>query len=274
MRINRMLKQMLGLVVLTAALWLVYLYGRVLSSPALILVWIISSCLLSLGLWQRAKTKRRLWLAAYLLPESGAFRLLRGGLLLALGQGLVAMTMALYLVLAILRLEDYRQWLALLCAALALPVVAAFLARLLRAQVVAVLREELSLRLAQNLLAGALLLYLVWQSFGALYPDFRDTSLEQAVWYAVSSEQARSPLLLMLLEVAAATDALQAWLAQRLMPTPGSSVWQAAAWCLVLAREVLFVWSYLLMCRGTLVLSQFFTASVSAANGEDPHALR
>ena len=269
----QILKQMLGLAALTAGLWLVYLYGRVLSSPALILVWIVTSACLGLGLWQRAKTRRRVWLAAYLEPESGAFWFLRGGLLMALGQGAIAIVMALYLLLAVMGLESHWQWLALLCSALALPLVAAVIARLLRAQVVPGLRMELSLRLALNLLAGVLLLYLVWQAFGAQYPDFRGASLEQAVWHAVSSEQARSPLLLTLLEMAAAIDGLNAWLAQRLLPTPGSSVWQAVAWCIVLAQEALFVWSYLLLCRGALALPQLFSTS-APTNFKDPHAQR
>jgi len=273
MTIYQILKKMLGLVALTAALWLVYLYGRLLSSPALILVWITTSALLGLGLWQRAKTRRRVWLAAYLRSESSAFRLLRGGFLMAVVQVAVASVMALYLLLTILRLETYPQWLALLGAALVLPVVAALISRLLQAQVVPVFREELSLRLALNLLAGALLLYLVWLAFGGQYPDFRDASLEQAVWYAVSNEQSRSPFLQTLLEMAAVFDGLQAWLAQRLLPTPGTSVWQAAGWCVVLAREALFVWSYLLLCSGALALPQLFTASAPTGKSEDLHAL-
>lgn len=272
MRINQILKQMLGLAALTAALWLVYLYGRVLSNSALILVWIATSMLLGLGLWRRAKSRRRVCLAAYLLPGSGAFRFLRGGLLMALGQGIVAIVMALYLLLAVLRLDTYNQWLGLLCAALILPVAAALVAGILQGHIVPSLREELSLHLALNLLAGALLIYLVWQALGVHYPDFRGASLEQAVWHAVSGEQARSPRLLTLLEMAAASDGLQAWLAQRLLPAPGSSVWQAAAWCLVFAREVLFAWSYLLLCRGALALPQIFAASAGAANFEEPHA--
>ena len=273
MRINRMLKQMLGLVALTGALWLVFLYGRVLTSPMLFVAWLIASMLLGMGLWQRAKIRRRVWLAAYLQPESSAFRLLRGGVLMALGQGLVAIVMSLYLLLAVLRLEANWQWSALLCAAVALPIGALILARLLQAQVQAGFREELGLRLALNLLSGVLLLFFVWQALGAQYSDFREASIDQAVWYAVSGEQARSPVLLMLLEMAAASDALQAWLAQRLLPTPGSSVWQAAGWCIVLAREALFVWSYLLLCRGALALPLLLQRS-PATSTEEPHGLR
>lgn len=274
MRSNRMLKQMLGLAVLTAALWLLYLYGRVVSTPILILTWGVATGLLTLGLWQSAKTRRRVWIGAYLQPKSATFRFLRGGLLMGLGQGLVAIVMATYLLLAVLRLEDYWQWVALLSASLALPVTAAIIARLLRSQVVADLREELSLRFAMRLLAAALLLYLVWHAYGAQYPDFREASLEQAVWYDVSIEQARSPLLLTLLEIAAATDGLHAWLAQHLMPAPGSSVWQAAVWCIVLAQEALFVWSYLLLCRGVIALSLLAGASDAKSVPEDFRAIR
>jgi hypothetical protein len=51
-----------------------------------------------------------------------------------------------------------------------------------------------------------------------------------------------------------AADGLRFWLAQRLLPAPATSLWQVIAWCLVLAQEALFVWSYLLLCTGALKL--------------------
>jgi len=263
-----MLKQMLGLVALTAALWLVHLYGRVLGTSVLVVIWTMTSLLLGLGLWQRAKTRRRVWLAAYLQPNSGAFLLLRGGLLMALGQGAIALVLALYLLLAILRLNSYWQWVALLCAALALPAIAALVAHWLRTQVVSIYRAELSLRVAVGILAAVLLVFLIWQAIDAQYPDFRGATLEQALWYSVALEQARSPLLLTLLEIASATEGMHAWLAQHLLPTPGASVLQAAAWFIVLAKEPLFVWSYLQLCRGALALPQLFTRELTPLNPE------
>jgi hypothetical protein len=46
---------------------------------------------------------------------------------------------------------------------------------------------------------------------------------------------------------------LRLWLAQQLMPQPGASLGQALGWLAVLAEEVLFVWSYLLLCSGVLL---------------------
>lgn len=270
MHTSQLLKQMFALLGLVGALWVWHLYGRVLTSPILLLVWGLASLLLGLGLWQSARTRRRVWLAAYLLPESSVYRLLRGGLWMALLQILFALVMALYLLLAILSIDASLLWTALLLGALALPVLATFAARLLRAHTVPQLRTDLSLRVAIVLLSGVLFVIYIWHAFNTPLPDFRNASLEQAVWYGVSTEKARSPVMLTLLELGAATDGLRVWLAQRLLPTPGTSLWQAVAWSFVLAREALFVWSYLLLCRGTLALSDYLSAGAT----EEANALR
>ena len=84
------------------------------------------------------------------------------------------------------------------------------------------------------------------------YPDFAGVGLERAVWHLVDQEQARSGILLALLQGLAAADGLRLWLAQQLLPVPGTSAWQLLGWAVVLAEETLFVWSYLLLAHGVL----------------------
>src|SRR5690606_28882201 len=98
------------------------------------------------------------------------------------------------------------------------------------------------------LLAFTLLAYL------QRYPDFSAVSLEQAVWHLVSLQQARSEATLAVLQGAAAAEGVRLWLAQQLLPTPAESLWQALGWVLLLAQEALFIWSYLLACRGIVTL--------------------
>ncbi len=98
-----------------------------------------------------------------------------------------------------------------------------------------------------------LLAWLVWQSLQTSHMDFQGVSLERAVWHLAGQEQARSEVLLAVLQFAAASEALRLWLAQQLLPALQLPLYQGLAWSLVFVREVLFVWSYLLLLQGVLL---------------------
>ena len=111
----------------------------------------------------------------------------------------------------------------------------------------------LAWRLAAAVVGSVLLIALIIGAFHRAYPDLAEVGLERAVWHFVDQERARSAFVEVLLQIAAAKDALRLWLAQQLMPQPGGSLAQAAGWVIVLAEEALFVWSYLLwLCPAVL----------------------
>jgi len=241
---------LLGLVTL---LWLLFLYARVWTTPVALGLWLLLTALVARGLFLRARLRRRAWLQMYLHPDSALVPRLGGGALLLALQLVLAAVLALLLMVMMAR-GDPRMWIWLIGSALLLPMLARLLGRLLAAHANPVWREELAWRVAAVIAGTALLLVFTVQAYMQSYPDFTAVTLEQAVWHLVDQEQARSEATLAVLQAAAAAEGVRLWLAQQLLPTPAGSLWQALVWVLLLAQEALFVWSYLLACRGIVLM--------------------
>jgi hypothetical protein len=233
--------------------WGYYVFSRVLPTPALVLVWVLFTSLIATALLHRARIRRRAFLAVYVAQASPLQGWLRGGLLLALRPALLGALLALLLMIALARIGDSRAWLALIAAGPVLVLLRAWLTGRLAAHAGPLHLPILSWRAAALPVGAALALLLVWLAYHQAYPDFRGVSLERAVWHLVDQEQARSGPAQVLFQVAAAKDGLRLWLAQQLMPAPATSLVQLLGWLLVLAEEVLFVWSYLLLSHGILI---------------------
>lgn len=244
---------MLCLLVAAALAWGYYTYSRILPTPALAAAWGLFAALIAMALLRRARIRRRAFLAVYVAAESPLQRWLRGGVPLALRPLLLAAVLALLLMVALARLDDYRVWLALIAAGPVLVLVRAWLLGRLANHAGPLYLPILSWRLAALLVGGGLTALLVWLAFHQAYPAFAGVSLERAVWHLVDQEHARSESAQVLLQAAAAKDGLRLWLAQQLMPAPATSLVHLLGWLLVLAEEVLFVWSYLLLSHGLLI---------------------
>ena len=251
----KVLRQSSFLLLLTAALWLLFLYGAVLSSTALGVVFIAAWAVMTRGLLIRVRTRRRAWLALYLRQESIYSRLLRGGLLMSLVCAAIAAMLTLFLLVTLMRRDDGALWQALLLSTLLLFPVQQWLSTRFARHINPQFLAEFAWRTAALGLGLCLLGFLGWHGFHQQYPNLTEASLPQAVWYFVDNESARSPQLLVLLQLSAALDGFSQWLAQQLLPAPVSSFTQAGAWVLLFVRESLFVWSFLIMCRGMLALS-------------------
>jgi hypothetical protein len=216
-------------------------------------VWGLFTALIAAALQRRARIRRRAFLAVYVAATSPLQRWLQGGVLLALRSVLLGATLALLLMVALARIGDFRVWVALIAAVPALVILRAWLLGRLAGHAGALYLPILSWRLAALLVGGVLTGLLVLLAWHHSYPDFAGVSLERAVWHLVDLERARSGPAQVLLQAAAAKDGLRLWLAQQLMPAPASSLLQGLGWLLVLAEEVLFVWSYLLLSHGLLI---------------------
>lgn len=244
---------MLVLVALTAALWTLHLYARVVPTSAVIGAWVLLAAGLGMALTSQARLRRRGWLLVYLRPGAGLFFRLRGGVLMGLVQGLLGAGLALLFLIAIMRSTDSFVWIALLAIAVLLPPLSALLRKALRTQANEGYLGELAWRTVSTLLGVIVLAVLAWRALQLSYPDFGDVTLEQAVWHLVGQQNARSDWALTMLQVAAAGDGLRLWLGQQLLPTPGTSLWQSLGWAVLLAQEAVFVWSYLLLCRALVL---------------------
>ncbi len=252
MQFNALLRQMCSMLILTAAIWLWQVYARVLVDAAVLVSTAVVVLIIAVGLWQRARVRRRVWLDAYFLHQSPINKWLKGGVWMAALQAISAVVLGVYLALALIRIPSVRVWMSLLIVALVFPLLSHLIARGLRWHTKPSYRRVLSMRWAAFALGAILWLFLIFVSYQSSYPDFRNANLDQSIWYMMSQEQARSAWLLNCLEFVAASDGLRFWLAQHLLPAPATSLWQVLAWCIVLAQEALFVWSYLMLCTGVL----------------------
>lgn len=262
MDISALVRQISALLLLSAGLWLLHLYARVLPTGAVLGACVGLAFLIARGLFLRARLRRRVWLSAYLHSGSPLQLLLRGGLLMALMQGVLATGLAVAFLSTLIRSTDRFMFLLLSGAAVLMPLLNGLLQKLCRRHASALFLPELGWRLSSFVFGVVLIAILTWHGYQQLYPDFSDVTLEQAVWHMVGLQQARSDLLLMLLQMAAAGEGLRLWLAEQLLPTPGATLWQALGWIILLAQQALFVWSYLLLCRGM----QRFHAVVSCTD--------
>jgi hypothetical protein len=249
------LRDTLVLLALTGAVWLVHLFGRTLPTAALAAFWGLLTMIVAAGLFRRARIRRGAFLAAYLRAASPFVRMLRGGWLMAARWLLIGAALSLVLMVALIRLDEAGEWIVLIASAPVLVAVHRLVRRIFAAHVRADYLPELVWRVASRSVGVLMVAALVALAFYRPYPDLEGVSLERAVWHYVNAEHARSAPAEILLQAAAAKDALRLWLAQQLMPQPGTSLAQALGWLVVLAEEALFVWSYLMLAGGVLLRS-------------------
>lgn len=247
------LRDVLALLALTGTLWLVHVFGRTLPTPAAAVVWAALGALVALGLYRRARMRRAVFLTAYVRGGSPLARRLRGGPLMAARAGLLGAALGLVLLAALIRLGDPYAWVVLVASAPALVLAQRVLGRVLAPHASAEFGPELVWRAAAAVVGAAMLAALVALAFYSAQPELGGVTLERAVWHFVDAERARSAWVEALLQGAAVQDGLRLWLAQQLMPVPGTSLVHALGWLIVLAEEALFVWSYLLVCSAVLV---------------------
>ena len=252
-RLPPVLLDMLALLALTASVWLFHVYGRLLPTSALAAVWALLTALIAAALFWRAKIRRAAFLAAYFHAESRLGRRLQGRWLMAARQAVLAAALALLLAVALIRLDEREAWVVLVGSVPVIVLVHALLRQALVPHASRAYLPELAWRLTLAAAGALMLAALVLLAFHRAYPELGPVSLDRAVWHLADQERARSDWAQNLLQMAAAKDGLRLWLAQQLMPQPGTSLAQALGWLIVLAEEAVFVWSYLLLCSAVLI---------------------
>ena len=245
---------MLWLLLPALLLALLHLYGRVLPQPALLAVWLLLAGALAAGGFIRLRLRRRVFLQAYVYSASPLRRWLRGGPLQLCWQAVLALLLSAVLLVALVRLREPAHGLLLALGLLALAPLYALTASGLGRHVAAGYLPEMAWRLTQALLFFLLLALLSALALWQPQPALASVSLDRALWHFIDAEQARSDLLLRLLQLAALFEGLRLWLGQQLIPV---LQWQALtllAWGLVLAQQALVVWAWLRLGTATLLL--------------------
>ncbi|MEX0730974.1 MAG: hypothetical protein WED00_11360 [Aquisalimonadaceae bacterium] len=251
---RRILSDMCWLLLPMAVLLTLNIGGARLPTAALVPVWLLFAAAIFAGLWVRALSRRHAFLCAYMNPGSAWRERWRGGVLLALTQLLPAALLAALLIIAIVRVDDTFTWRLLLLNLPALVLMHALVRRALAFHVAARYLPELSWRLTLRLNFLVLFPALAIAAMYGSYPELANATLKQAVWHEMARQEAVSEILMTLMRIAAAKDALGWWLGQQLLPGLGEPLFRTGGWLLLLAVEGLFLWSYLLLSAGMLEL--------------------
>jgi hypothetical protein len=258
-RLRGALNDMLWLVPVPVFLLLANRFGAALPDLAVALAVLGMALPMAAGMWLRAVVRRRIFLAGALRGDSPWYRWLRGGAVLALLALFAAVPLAVILVVAAVRPGSSRLLIALVLNLPVLVLLVQLWSRWLAAHAVPRFHPVIALQAA--LVVNFVLLFLglavaaVFQS----YPDLGSLTLHEAMLAEAGRQQAESGLLQVLMQLAAAKDALAWWLGQQLLPGAMQPGLQLAAWAVLLATNALVVWSYLLLCASVLMLEHWRT---------------
>ncbi|QIB65380.1 hypothetical protein [Kineobactrum salinum] len=248
------LRQLWVLIAISGLLWGLHLFARLLATPVLLAIWLLLSLLIARGLFWHHRIRRRAWLRAYVRADSVWQRWLRGGALMAVVHASTGLALAAVLLVALTRLTDAAAWRVLLGSGLLVVALRLLFEALARDHVQPDYLVEFSWRLTLPIAAALLLAVLIWLAAGRPQPDFSAATLAQAVWHLADRETARSDLLRELLQLAAAGEGLQLWLAQQLVQLPvARGLAGVLVWLLVFAGQAVFVGAWLLVLNGALV---------------------
>ncbi|WP_018950333.1 hypothetical protein [Thioalkalivibrio sp. ALMg11] len=239
---------------LVIGLWLMHMNLRVLPEAGVVALWIGVTLLIAHGGFRRHRVRRAAFLRGYLEPTSQWPRRLRGGPLMALRHLIVGALLGGLLLITLARIPTQEVWAALLIGGFVLVTTEAILARLLRGHAHPQFAPELARRGALRVAGTLLIVALLALALLARYPDLTGATLEQAVWFLVHQEAARSHLLEAGLQLAAAQDALRLWLGQQWFPQGVESLPALLGWLLVLAEQAFLALGFLLLANGLLPL--------------------
>ncbi len=251
---SAILDDMLWMLLPLAALVAVAVGGSALSDTSFVLATVAMSVMMSVGIAGRAKVRRGMFLASCVVPESAWYWRLRGSFLIWLLAVLRAVPLATVLVVALARAEHPRTLSAFIVSAPLLVLLWHFWRARLRRHVQARVLQDVALRLAQAAVWAMLVIGLTFAALYATYPDLGDGSLGQAVRHEAARQDAASGLLLGLMQLAAAKDAVSWWLGQQFIHAIVDPAFRLTAWAIVLATDALVVWSYLVFCSSVLYL--------------------
>ncbi len=225
-----------------------------LTDTAVVVLVLGLALFMTAGIWLRLVLRRRIFLAGALRVESPWYRRLRGGPLMALLALGGAVPLAAILVVAVARVDAPHLLLGMVLNVPVLVLLREFWSRRLASHAVPRFRAMLALRLALALNLGLLFLALATAALFRTYPELAGLTLTEAMLSEAGRQEAASGLLQALMQLAAAKDAMAWWLGQQVLPGLIEPGLQIVGWMVLVATDVLVVWSYLMICASVLTL--------------------
>lgn len=221
----------------------------VLPDTAVIAVCLLLALPLAWLLFLRRRLRRAAFLMVALSPASVWQRRLRGGVLMLLGQCMIALLLAWLLVLGLVRMDARAFWLLLIAFVPAWLLLHDTLGCRFAVHVNRRFLRMVTDRVTGWLLGTPLLIALLALSFHRPVPAVSGLSIEGALAAYTAEVTADSAVLEIGLVLAAAVEALPQWFAQNLAVVLPGAGWQWLTWTLVLLREWLVVWALLLLVQ-------------------------
>ncbi|TVP87909.1 MAG: hypothetical protein EA347_06870 [Thioalkalivibrio sp.] len=248
------LNDMLWLLTVPVFLIVLSRVGVLLPDTAVAVLVLGLALFMTAGIWLRLVLRRRIFLAGALRAESPWYRRLRGGPLMALVALGGAIPLAAILVVAMARVDAPHLLLGMVLNVPVLVLLREFWSRRLASHAVPRFRAMLALRLALALNLGLLFLALAVAALFRTYPELSGLTLAEAMLSEAGRQEATSGLLQALMQLAAAKDAMAWWLGQQVLPGVIDPGLQVAGWMVLVATDLLVVWSYLLICASVLTV--------------------
>lgn len=240
---------MLALLALVALLLLLArLLPRMATTPVL-LVWVLLWLPLLWLLFWRRRMARRAWVMVHLKEESPWSARLRGGVLMLLTQAVAAALLALALLASLARGIPASVWIVLVLTVPLWVKAWTLSGRYLRRHASGQFLPLTSARVLVWGFAAVLLAGLAFRGLWQPVPDLGGLTLYEAVRQFAAARQVQSPPLEGLLSVIGALDGARHWLAQHWLDGLSGLALRFVAWMVVLVREWLFVWPWLLLCE-------------------------
>lgn len=248
------LNDMLWLLVVPLVLIVFARVGRLLPDAAFVATVLLLALFLSSVLWLRAVVRRRIFLAGAIREQSAWYHRLRGGVPMALFALFAAVPLATILLVAVVRAPGPGLLIGMILNLPLLVLLRQFWYRRLAGHAVARFRALLALRLALWVNLGVLALAFAVGALFRSYPEFSDFTLIEAMLSEAGRQEAVSGMLQVLMQIAAAKDAAGWWLGQQVLPGLLQPGVQVVGWLILLATDLLVIWSYLLTCAAVLAV--------------------
>lgn len=206
-------------------------------------------------LYWRNRLRRLAFRRVYVEPQSPWFHYLKGGPVMFLLSAIWAVPLAAALGVSLARGQPTLVWLMLLLSVPAWALGLGWLRQRFRTHI----QTDFALLLCHRLLYWGLgltlLLALTLLSYWRAVPDLGDVTLDQAMTFFASQQQAESDVLRQALYAIAGLEGAHQWLVQQSTADAPGLVFTGLAWATVLVREWLLVWPWLVLCQAVTLFT-------------------
>ncbi|EIJ43527.1 hypothetical protein BegalDRAFT_2686 [Beggiatoa alba B18LD] len=236
-------------------LFIFYHIATRLSCEFIILFSLPVILIIALSMLESALVKRRAFVHTYLNPDSWLYRLLRGGLIMAMWQLLKALLFGLFLLVEMIFWESWVWWVLLLdifFVYFLYQTLHLFLNRYLRPAYSAVISRHYLVII--NTLIFSILLTTI--SLYMPYADYRNLSLSSSIQSELAQLTVSCDVFALFARLSVTKTTVSWWLAQHYLTQESQLIFpyiKESIWLLFLLSSTAFMWGYSRLLAGALL---------------------